>query len=79
MPAEEEVTMKAEVGDRLVPDGDYDRAGEVIGVRNEDGSPPYVIRWLRDGHIALVFPGPYARIVPANPAGIPAKLASGPT
>ena len=61
--------MKACVGDRLVVDaGDPtgDRVGLVIGVQHEDGTPPYVIKWLSDGHVALVFPGPYARIVPAN-------------
>jgi hypothetical protein len=66
----EEAVMKARVGDRLVVDGDGDRVGLVIGVQHEDGTPPYVIKWLSDGHVALVFPGPYARIVPAShPAG----------
>jgi hypothetical protein len=55
--------MKADVGDRLVPDGNRDRMGVIIGLRNADGSPPYVVKWLGDGHIALVFPGPYTRIV----------------
>jgi hypothetical protein len=55
--------MRAEVGDRLVADGDHDRVGMIIGVRNTDGSPPYVVRWLADGHIALVFPGPYTRLL----------------
>jgi hypothetical protein len=58
--------MKAQVGDRLIPDGDPDRIGVVIGLRNADGSPPYVVKWLTGGHVALVFPGPYARIVPAD-------------
>jgi hypothetical protein len=40
----------------------------VIGLQNADGSPPYVIKWLSGGHIALVSPGPYARILPADPA-----------
>jgi Domain of unknown function (DUF1918) len=62
--------MKAHVGDRLIVDGEGDRIGLVIGVQHEDGTPPYVIKWLSDGHVALVFPGPYARIVPAgHPAG----------
>jgi hypothetical protein len=56
----------ARVGDWLVPDGESARAGLIIGVRNADGSPPYVIKWQSDGHIALVFPGPYARIVPGS-------------
>jgi hypothetical protein len=59
--------MKAHVGDRLVPGGDRRRAGVIIGLRNADGSPPYVVRWLSDGHIALVFPGPYTRIVRGGP------------
>ena len=58
--------MGAEVGDRLVVEGDPSRTGLIIGVRNQDGSPPYVIRWLADDHIALVFPGPYSKIVPAR-------------
>jgi hypothetical protein len=65
----EEAVMKACIGDRLVVDaGDPtgDRVGLVIGVQHEDGTPPYVIKWLSDGHVALVFPGPYARIVPAS-------------
>jgi Domain of unknown function (DUF1918) len=61
--------MQARVGDRLIPDGDTDRIGLVIGLQNADGSPPYVIKWLSSGHIALVSPGPYARILPADPAG----------
>jgi hypothetical protein len=60
--------MRAKVGDRVIPDGGPDRIGVVIGLRNEDGSPPYVVKWLSGGHIALVYPGPYARIAPADPA-----------
>lgn len=58
--------MRAHVGDHLVPDGDHDRAAVVIGLRNADGSPPYVVKYLNDGHIALVFPGPYTRLVRAG-------------
>lgn len=61
--------MRAQVGDRLIPDGDTSRAGVVIGLRNADGSPPYVVKWLSDGHIALVFPGPYARLVRGGQPG----------
>ncbi len=61
--------MRAQVGDRLLPEGrDSRRAALIIGLQHPDGSPPYVVRWLADGHVALVSPGPYARIVPA---GIP--------
>jgi Domain of unknown function (DUF1918) len=67
--------MRARVGDRLLPDGEQRRAGEIIGLQHADGSPPYVVKWLSDGHIALVFPGPYTKIVrgaPANGAAVPA-------
>jgi hypothetical protein len=62
--------MRAQVGDRLVLPGTPGRGGLVVGVLGKDGSPPYVIKWHRDGHIAMVFPDEYARIVPAgHPAG----------
>ena len=58
--------MRARVGDRLVVG--TDRIGEVVGVPSADGSPPYIIKWLRDGHIAMVLPDQYSRIVPAKDA-----------
>ena len=58
--------MRAAPGDRLVIDGDSARVGEVIGVPHADGTPPYVVRWLRSGHIALVSPDNYTVIIPAN-------------
>lgn len=58
--------MRAHVGDRLVLDEDDSRAALIIGLQHLDGSPPYVVRWLADGHVALVFPGPSARIVPTG-------------
>jgi hypothetical protein len=59
--------MKADVGDRLVTEGpDGTRECLIIGLHQADGSPPYVVRWLTDGHIALVFPGPYTRLVHAR-------------
>lgn len=58
--------MKAAIGDRIVLEGthvgDHRRIGLVTGLRHEDGSPPYVVRWLDDGREGLVFPGPDARI-----------------
>ena len=66
--------MRVQVGDQLIPDGDTDRIGLVIGLRNADGSPPYVIKWLSSGHIALVSPGPYARIRHPDPAADAAEL-----
>lgn len=55
--------MRARVGDQLLVG--TDRMGIVIGVPAEDGSPPYIIKWLKDGHIAMVQPDQYARIIPA--------------
>jgi Domain of unknown function (DUF1918) len=60
--------MKAHVGDRLVPEGDLHRAGVIIEVPDADGAPPYVVKWLSSGHIALVFPGPYTKIIRREPA-----------
>jgi Domain of unknown function (DUF1918) len=56
--------MKARVGDRLVLAGGPDRYGVVVGVLGKDGAPPYIIRWRSHGHVAMVFPDQYARIVP---------------
>jgi hypothetical protein len=61
--------MRAHVGDRLLPDGDQRRVGVIIGLQNTDGSPPYIVKWLSDGHIALVFPGPYTKVMRGGPAG----------
>lgn len=63
--------MRAKVGDWLVVPGSESRTGLVIRVLGQDGTPPYVIKWQSDGHIAMVTPGPYARIVPAGAAGAP--------
>ena len=63
-PPGEVVQMRARIGDRLVVGGD--RVGEVVGVPSADGSPPYIIKWLKDGHIAMVLPDQYSRIIPAG-------------
>jgi Domain of unknown function (DUF1918) len=64
--------MKASVGDRLVLEGshvgDRRRIAVITAVRHEDGSPPYEVRWLDDGHEGLVFPGPDSRIEPQSEA-----------
>jgi hypothetical protein len=63
--------MIAHIGDRLVMDGkhlgDARRAGVIIGVGHADGTPPYEVRWLDDGHTTLIFPGVEARVEPAPP------------
>ena len=62
--AERKRTMRAQVGDLLIADGaDCRRVCEIISLNHSDGSPPYVVRWLSDGHIALLYPGPYTRLI----------------
>lgn len=62
--------MHAQVGDRLLVGHGRQRTGLIIGVPRSDGLPPYIVKWLSGGHIAMVFPGQYDRIVPAgHPAG----------
>jgi hypothetical protein len=62
--------MKANVGDRLIVEGtrvgDARRIGVIIALRHEDGSPPYVVRWLDDSHEGLFFPGSDSRVEPAQ-------------
>jgi Domain of unknown function (DUF1918) len=58
--------MFAHVGDRLLVEGDQGRTGLIIATPHEDGSPPYIVKWLANGHIAMVSPGQFARIIPAE-------------
>jgi len=62
--------MRANVGDLLVVAGSQSRTGLIIGVVGRDGAPPYIIKWLSDGHIAMVTPDPYSRVV-RSPDGTP--------
>jgi hypothetical protein len=61
--------MFAHIGDRLIVESDPARAGLIIGLPHEDGSPPYIVKWLANGHIAMVSPGQFARIIPAELRG----------
>jgi hypothetical protein len=65
--------MIARVGDRLVVEGihvgDARRVGVITELRHGDGTPPYQVRWLDSGVEALVFPGPEARVEPADATG----------
>lgn len=59
--------MKGEVGDRIAilsrHQGESVRECEIVGVNGAGGSPPYVVRWLDDGHLGVFFPGPDARVM----------------
>jgi hypothetical protein len=56
--------MRAHEGDWLVimgvTVGVPEQRGRIIEVRSEDGSPPYLVRWISDNHVSTVFPGPDA-------------------
>lgn len=62
--------MKAKVGDWLVFKGAAvdrpDQRGLITEVHSTDGSPPYVVRWLENDHVATVFPGSDAIVVTAE-------------
>ena len=66
--------MRAQAGDRLIVGHDPHRIGLILHVLGDDGQPPYVVKWVSDGHIAMVHPDQYARIAPAShPAGTAAS------
>ncbi|TDQ45979.1 dsRBD fold-containing protein [Actinorugispora endophytica] len=58
--------MRARIGDRIIVERARDdmhrREGVVVSVQGPEGGPPYRVRWLEDGHEALVYPGPDAHI-----------------
>jgi Domain of unknown function (DUF1918) len=58
--------MQAKMGDWLVIKGLATVQGLITEVRSSDGSPPYVVRWLDTGRVAMVFPGPDAVVVTAD-------------
>jgi hypothetical protein len=50
--------------------GDRDKIGEILEVRGENGTPPYLVQFS-DGHESLVYPGPDCVIESAtNPAPV---------
>jgi hypothetical protein len=59
----------AHPGDWLVvksrSDSTSARRALIVATRNDDGSPPFTVRWTDDDHEALVFPGPDAEVVSA--------------
>jgi hypothetical protein len=44
----------------------HDQRGLITEVHSEDGSPPYVVRWLSTDHEATVYPGSDAIVVTAE-------------
>jgi hypothetical protein len=62
--------MIAQIGDRIVVKGvhvgDTARVAVVTALKHPDGSPPYEVRWLDDGHEGLIFPGPECHVEPTS-------------
>ncbi len=56
--------MIAQIGDKLLADGN--RVGVIIAVTHEDGTPPYIVKWVSDGHVAMVFPDQHMRVERAD-------------
>jgi hypothetical protein len=65
--------MRARVGDTLVVPGSHARTGLIVRVVGQNGAPPYVIKWLASGHIAMVTPGEYSRIIPSSDVQMPGE------
>jgi hypothetical protein len=59
--------MYAQVGDRLIIGADPGRTALIIAVPHPDGTPPYVVKWLATGHIAMVSPSHFGRVIRAVP------------
>jgi Domain of unknown function (DUF1918) len=57
--------MHASVGDRLLAGPGPAQIGVIIDIPKDDSQPPYVVRW-EDGHISMIFPDQYARVIPAS-------------
>lgn len=58
--------MHAKVGDWLVVETatvDQHSLRGLIEEVSHDGEPPFRVRWTHDDHVALVFPGPDARVL----------------
>ena len=58
-------TTVIRAGDRLVVrahrQGDTPRDAEILEVLGDNG-PPYRVRWERDGHESIIYPGPDATV-----------------
>jgi hypothetical protein len=58
--------MRAQLGDELIVESTVPvpsrRVGIVVGLKNADGSPPYLIHWTAGDYNSLIFPGPHARM-----------------
>jgi hypothetical protein len=62
--------MRATVGDWLVVKttriDQADKRGQITDIRSDDGSRPYIVRWLDTDTETMVFPGSDAVVVTAE-------------
>lgn len=53
--------MRAHPGGHLIIKshhiGERDLEAEIIEVKGDDFGPPFLVRWLSDGHEGFIFPG----------------------
>lgn len=49
--------------------GERDRVAEILEVRGDKGTPPFLVRWADTDQEALVFPGPDASVEHAADRG----------
>lgn len=56
--------MRARVGDQLMTGSGS--TALIVDVLGGDGQPPYIVKWSQTGHIAMVCPDQYARIISAG-------------
>lgn len=58
--------LRADIGDRLVIRGHHlgepDRDAEILEVRGDDRTAPFLVRWQDDGRVSLLYPGSDARV-----------------
>ena len=56
--------MRAKAGDKLLAGSGL--VAVILDVLGADGHPPFIVKWLAGGNIAMVVPDPYARVIPAE-------------
>jgi Domain of unknown function (DUF1918) len=58
--------MRAHVGDELTVESTVpvptSRVGTIVGLKNADGSPPYLVHWVVGDYDSLIFPHPGTRM-----------------
>ncbi len=60
--------MRAETGDQLLAGSGA--TALILQVLGRDGQPPYVVKWEHTGHIAMIVPDQYTRVIPKDAAQI---------